>query len=974
MVSLPVNAISLATLTLGLAIPAQAVQTPQAQIPALRTPMISQSNDLAQATGVVLLQTSGSLESGDSILNDGSLYDVHPFEGEAGQTVTIQLESSEFDTYLILTDAEGQALVENDDVSSGNFNSALTYTLPSSGTYNAIANSYDASGRGSYQITVTVGGSVATSSGNARQLYQEGARLWQQGQLQAALDRLEQALALYEAAGDALNTADTQIALGIVANDLAQYDSAAAYLEEALATVQALGDRTLEGKALNALGLVNTRRSQYDTALRYYRQALDLRRAVGDRPGEAVTLNNIGEVYGSQGDYPQALDYLNQALNLRRQLGNQRDIAQSLNNLGTIRSFQGNYRSAIIYYEEALALIEGLGDLNSRGTLLGNIGVMYGYQGRYPEALDYQQQALDLARQVGNREGEASALNNLGLVYDSLGQWDRALTNYETALAISQDIGDREGEGVYLQNIAGVYDEQGDKQRALDLLEDSLAIRREIGDRAGESNALNNQGTVYDDLDRYSEALDAYNQSLAISQAIGARYLEGRTIANIGLVYAKQGQTDQALSFFNQALDIFEETDDQVAQAATLRRVADIQFKSGQLPEAEATLSTTVNLLESVRASELQDAERVALFETQKDVYMLYQRVLVAQDQVDAALEISEQGRSRAFAELLVTKLDSSDTIDRTAKPPPLAQIQEIARQQNTTLVEYSIVEDLIDDTAQLYIWVVPPTGELAFRAVPLTVDASGEPALATLVNQARGQVGDGNRGIGVVAATAAAQGDSHYRALHQQLIAPIAELLPQNPEAKVAFIPQGELRQVPFPALRNGEGQDLIEAHTILTAPSIQVLGLTQDLATGTDALDSSSVLVVGNPTMPTVWSPQQGGTRQALPPLPGAQQEATAIAALLNIDPLVGSAATESAVNRAMTDANLIHFATHGLLEYGDVQDSGVRDVPGAIALAPGGGEDGLLTSGENLDLPLNANLVVLSACDTGLGRITG
>jgi hypothetical protein len=74
----------------------------------------------------------------------------------------------------------------------------------------------------------------------------------------------------------------------------------------------------------------------------------------------------------------------------------------------------------------------------------------------------------------------------------------------------------------------------------------------------------------------------------------------------------------------------------------------------------------------------------------------------------------------------------------------------------------------------------------------------------------------------------------------------------------------------VPFPALRNGEGQDLIEVHTMLTAPSIQVLGLTQDLATGTDVLDAQSVLVVGNPTMPTVWSPEQGGTRQALPRSP--------------------------------------------------------------------------------------------------------
>ncbi|NJN19985.1 MAG: hypothetical protein HC812_00705 [Leptolyngbya sp. RL_3_1] len=129
------------------------------------------------------------------------------------------------------------------------------------------------------------------------------------------------------------------------------------------------------------------------------------------------------------------------------------------------------------------------------------------------------------------------------------------------------------------------------------------------------------------------------------------------------------------------------------------------------------------------------------LFETQRDVFMLYQQVLIGQGQIGAALEVAEQGRARAFAELLVTKLAGGESLDRNAKPPTLAEIQAIARQQNTTLVEYSIIEDLIEETAQLYIWVVSPTGELDFRAVPLADTRAGESALATLVNQTRGSV-----------------------------------------------------------------------------------------------------------------------------------------------------------------------------------------------------------------------------------------
>jgi CHAT domain-containing protein len=219
---------------------------------------------------------------------------------------------------------------------------------------------------------------------------------------------------------------------------------------------------------------------------------------------------------------------------------------------------------------------------------------------------------------------------------------------------------------------------------------------------------------------------------------------------------------------------------------------------------------------------------------------------------------------------------------------------------------------------------------------------------------------------------------------------------LPKDPSARVIFIPQESLFLVPFPALRDGDGKYLIQKHTILTAPSILVLDLTHQQGQRLKAEANTSIhpsLVVGNPTMPTVkLEPNQ--PPQQLPPLLGAQQEAIAIAKLLNTQALIGKDATKAAVLQKMSKARMIHLATHGLLE--DFQGIGI---PGALALAPpegrlalpsGGKDSGLLTAGEILDLyarperaalgipqsssSLRAELVVLSACDTGRGRITG
>jgi CHAT domain-containing protein len=213
---------------------------------------------------------------------------------------------------------------------------------------------------------------------------------------------------------------------------------------------------------------------------------------------------------------------------------------------------------------------------------------------------------------------------------------------------------------------------------------------------------------------------------------------------------------------------------------------------------------------------------------------------------------------------------------------------------------------------------------------------------------------------------------------LHKLLIEPIADLLPTDPNAHVVFLPQGELFLVPFPALKDKDGKYLIEKHTILTAPSIQLLELTRQQRQRVGArhvvpLQGNEAIVVGNPTMPSL-PPEPGQPAQQLPSLPGAEKEANAIAPLLNTKPLIGNQATKSVIVQRLAGARIIHLATHGLLDE-------FRGLESAIALAPDssykeeiGRVNGLLTAEEILDLKLNAELVVLSACNTGRGRITG
>ncbi|WP_427157361.1 CHAT domain-containing protein [Aliinostoc sp. HNIBRCY26] len=333
------------------------------------------------------------------------------------------------------------------------------------------------------------------------------------------------------------------------------------------------------------------------------------------------------------------------------------------------------------------------------------------------------------------------------------------------------------------------------------------------------------------------------------------------------------------------------------------------------------------------------------------------QRQLILQNNYPSALEISERSRNRSLINLLSTP---------AIKPISTQQIQQVAKQQNATLVQYTIINDAVTiagkkqtQASEIYIWLIKPTGEVAFRSIELKPFFQQEnTSLSQLINSGRQSLGvtsDYTKGIIKVSPTHTINPQRKLQKLHQLLIAPIAELLPKQPDAHIIFIPQGELFLVPFAALQDSKGQYLIDQHTIATAPSIQALDLLYQRQTLRTILPEN-VLIVGNPIMPDV----------ALDSMPGAEQEAKNIADIFNTQAIIGDAATETAVVAKMSQAKIIHLATQ----------NGCRDSSKSLCgltFASSSQDNGWLTSEEILNLNLQADLVVLSAGDTALGKIT-
>ncbi|MEG4144280.1 CHAT domain-containing tetratricopeptide repeat protein [Microcoleus sp. Pol7_B1] len=732
----------------------------------------------------------------------------------------------------------------------------------------------------------------------------------------------------------------------------------------------AVKDRTSEAVALGKLAGAYLNLGDSAKAIEYLQQYLGLAPEIKNRQGERAALADLGAAYLSLGNYAKAIEYSQQSLAIAREIKNRQGEASALGRLGYAYYYLGNYTQAIEYSQQSLVIAREVKDRQEEGVALGHLGRAYDSLGNYAKAIDYGQQHLALAREIKDRQGEASALGNLGVAYLNLGNYAKAIEYTEQTLALARSIKDHQSEGNALGNLGIAYFSLGNYPKGIEYSQQSLVIAREIKDRQGEGAELGNLGIAYIDLGDSAKAIEYLQQQLAIAREIKDRNGEGNALGNLGIAYSYLGNYVKAIEYAQQSLAIAREIKDRNGEGVALNNLGLAFLKAGNPTEAEKILMNGIQVWESMRQMlGSNDANKVSIFEGQTRTYRTLQQVRVAQNNPIAALEIAERGRTRAFADILTERLSSGSTNPAIATSPNQDQIRQIAKAQNATLVQYSIIynEFQIQGKSEpresaLYIWVIQPTGEITFRLVDLKpLWQQHKASLASLIV--------GNQEFLAVrsrSSLGSTQPQPNLPTLHQLLIDPIASLLPKDPNAHVIFIPQGSLFQVPFGALQDEGGTYLIEKHTILTAPSIQVLDLTRQQKLAQKQPNSGRALVLGNPTMPSV-SPSPGEPKRQLSPLPGAEAEAIAIAPLLNTQAITGAQGTKAAIVQKMPQASTIHLATHGLLD-------DVRGLGSAIALAPSGSDDGLLTAEEIFDMKLQANLVVLSACNTGEGRITG
>ena len=760
--------------------------------------------------------------------------------------------------------------------------------------------------------------------------------------------------------------------------------------------------RLAEADSLNNLATLYSDMGSYDQALPLYQQALAIKKSVlgEDHPDYATSLNNLATLYSDMGSYDQALPLYQQALAIKKaDIGeNHPSFAASLSNLAALYDIMGSYDKAEPLYQQALAILRtgSGGNHPLYPQILNNLAVLYEAIGSYDKAEPLLKRALAIKKaDMGeNHPSFIQSLSNLAALYDSMGSYDKAEPLYQQALAILRRSGGNHP--LYpqiLNNLAALYYNMGSYDQVEPLYQQALKINKAtLGeDHPDYANSLNNLATLYYNMGSYDQAEPLYQQALAISRGV----LEQTALIQSEKQQLAMGemvrhQLDAYLSLAlltdHRPRAAFEQI--LLWKGATLVRQR--QYRQAASDPAVAEVFT------QLQAVTRQLGSLARAYPAQKE------EVADWRDQLQAL----NTHRDRLEAELSRT----SSAFRQTRNEVTIAEVAE-ALPQNAVLVdflEFTKTSSSLESMRSLLASALHPDGEVTL------IDLGPQEAIAQAIETWRYRLAHSEEDM-----------ETGWL-LRQQVWEP---LLPAVGAAKTILISSdGVLGRLPFGALPGATpGTYLLEDYALAFIPVPQLLPKLSEqhqqqddrrllLVGGVDydARQSESVVVAPSAVKsdPLMVAQVRGDTRFG--PLDNTLPEVTHVKTLFQqtfhppsktIVLLSQSAATEEQFRILAPQFNFLHLATHGFFVppkeqpshaltqatfaqlstgYGDEALVVQRTDPGLLSGVVLSGanqppqaeqDDGILTATEIAMLPLSrADLVVLSACETGLGEAAG
>ncbi|MBK6798925.1 MAG: CHAT domain-containing protein [Acidobacteria bacterium] len=798
--------------------------------------------------------------------------------------------------------------------------------------------------------------------------------------------------------------------------------------QAALHFFEAAGDRYWQALTLFSIGATLMESGEFRKALEFLNPSLLIFQALGNKSREAAALNFIGGAYDVLGDLYKALDYYDQALKSVRSGGERGTEASILNNIGKIHSDLADWQKSLEFYSQALPIFRDIGDKRREAISIHNIGIAHIGLGEMEKALEYFRQELPLRKSIKDKSGEADALSGVGSAYAGIDDVKNALESYNQALTLQREVGDGNGEGDTLSYIGAVYLQSGAQQKALDSLQMALSLTRKAGNRRREGIISGDLGRAYSALGQTDKAIEHLSQSIAIFRSIGDRNGEARALLGMARAQRDTGKQAAALKSVEDSLSLIEEvrarvTSKQLRASYLATRQDAYQFHIDLLMRMHSRDSSA-----GFDAAGLQASERAR---ARSMLEMLTESRLDIREGVDAALlkreqEVKQQINVKAsrlyqsspeqaenlkkdlsllesqyqLIEAAIRKDNPHYSAITNPEPLSLKEIQQQILDDRTLLLEYALGDE------SSYLW-----------AVTSTSIASYELPGRNQIDKAARQVTELLNARSVINRNETAKQRSEritkadtelpeaVKQLSRMVIEPAAAQLGTR---RLMIVADGALQYVPFAMLTRSAGKSaatpLVAEHEIISLPSASTLAVMRKELAGRKpapkwlAVIADPVFTRGderfklktlsiNDKAPApaeasagsrsvVHLAESGATvtfgKFTIQRLPYTRQEADRILAIsparANLRALDFNASRATVMSNALKEYRYLHFATHGLL---DSENPGLSAMVLSLLDEQGNPQDGFLRADEIYNLKLPAELVVLSACQTGLGK---